>query len=389
MEIQFLLIVGGISGALVILIVALVVSNYSKKEIHEMAVVDPEYAFEESAESVGKTYPMRIMDPFPTKNGASGYLELALEITEAGCNQFAVVIESGLDRFAKRMGISEELEIGDESFDKKFYLISPINEEFRRYFSNSENKRVLERIFEAGVEVVGCDGRTIGLIARTKDREEMKNHTRDLVKLLEGVPRDPTQPVRKFFSYRSFHRRAAESILGLSLLFMVLLNAFWLVPRQPFSVLPGFVGRFLLVGSVFGLLAAIPILFWRQKKLKHNAFAHYSLIRWASVCISFLPLSGVILLGTINETLDQSATHTVPAYVAGVSAGGGKEGPRMYLAWYRGDPRQEVRMVVYLDYNHSYQRASQLIGKWIPLKTKSGLLGFPWLLDYELKAISD
>ena len=275
------------------------------------------------------------------------------------------------------------MQFGDDGFDRRFYLIAPLSEFFEQCFTDSQNKRLVTGLFDAGVQVIGCDGKFFGMIFKGVDRGRFKEYFPALLSLLERVPRDPKQEYRSSFKYQFFHSRAAGAVMFGGLLAALGMNLFWWLPSHPFDVLSTSGTRFALSGFGLGLFCSLLLLSWRAAKLKHRAFAHYSIIRWASLSIAFLPMLATIALGIVNRAFDSATPERVSAFVINATPSGSKHAAQMKVAWYGDRKGSEIKMTFLLSGDQEYRSARKLVGGEIPLKVKPGFLGFPWVMPLE------
>ncbi len=133
-----------------------------------------------------------------SKNSPSSF---RVEIDAPSEKSFKVAREGGFDRLSKRLGISTEVQTGDQDFDENFYITTDDNEFIQSYFSSSAKRQAVRNIINAGFNRVEHDGKRMMAICspfkidKEIDQSVLTDLVSDLISLGQQMPHLSQSPV--------------------------------------------------------------------------------------------------------------------------------------------------------------------------------------------------
>ncbi len=89
---------------------------------------------------------------------------LAIRVACESEGRFKLTKESGFDRFFKRYGITNEIQILDKAFDDAYFIQSETVDFVRQFFQPPEKRRATHELFELQYTVVEHDGKTMKVV---------------------------------------------------------------------------------------------------------------------------------------------------------------------------------------------------------------------------------
>lgn len=314
-----------------------------------------------------------------SKNSPSSF---RVEIDTPSDKSFKVTREGGFDRLSKRLGISAEVQIGDQDFDENFYITTNDNEFGQFYFSSSAKRQAIRDIFSAGFNRVEHNGKTIVAICspfkmdREIDQALLTNLASDLIRLGQQMPRISQSPmwVNQSSAWKT-NRTVVFSVTFLVFFISIAALIIGISKYSPFDKLAVFLDSLKWSIPAFIVYAGLAVFL-----LKGRSSSHRELLIVVSIAIIGLILGGWGGEMALNGYLDKSKTAHHRARVLKKSKSTSKNGTTYYArveSW-RGSGTEKIRI------SHADYRAIRENQTELALDTKSGRFGFEWLEKYRL-----
>jgi hypothetical protein len=228
--------------------------------------------------------------------------------------EFTVEPEGKLDKVAKNMGFSSELQTGDSDFDSNYYILSDSVDFARVYFQSAQKREAVKNLFRAGFNKIKYNGKSIVVTWTGFDKSGFSDALitetiAQLAKLSENIP--------DYFADQEFlgipRLRIKAIILHLFPCLVgvaAVVSLFWSLPYQPLDGFDIFVRSLL-----FSVPATVLYLIFTGSMIQGRAAAHKDLIRIAIITlISFLLFTNNVFI-IVNGVKDSNpaAFHTVKA----------------------------------------------------------------------------
>ena len=318
---------------------------------------------------------------FAGSKNSSPYFSISIEgnnnIPKKG---FYIKKESKFDKFFKRIGLVAEIQTGDENFDSQFFIIAYDILFTQSFLSIKENRELIKSIFESGYNLLFVNSNKIEAKAKpikniNTEKTAVEDIASKLIKLKENIPEnrviiiDETAKRRKLLRIITF---------ALTILFFILGIIFFIIGLIKYKPLD--LGTLLFDSLIYFGIISVLFLWFSLDSLKGRSYSHYE---WISVALIsmigiFFLVSGIRLY--INGKNDKSEIRKIDTIILKKYYSRSKNGTSYYLilqSW-RKDKIYEKIKVSPAVYSKSKTEAP------IVIYTKSGYLGYEWLIKYYL-----
>lgn len=314
-----------------------------------------------------------------SKNSPSSF---RVEIDVPSDISFKVAREGGFDRLSKRLGISAEVQTGDQDFDDNFYITTDDNEFIQAFFGSSEKRQVVRDIFSAGFNRVEHNGKTMVAVCspfkmdKEVDQSQLTNLASDLIRLGRQMPQISQSPA--WMNQSSAWKTSRTVVFSVTFLFFFISIAALVISiskYSPFDKLAVFLDSLKWSIPAFIVYAGLAVFL-----LKGRSSSHRELLVIISIAIIGLIIGGWGGEMALNGYLDKSETAHHRVRVLSKSKSTSKNGTTYYAhveSWRR--PGTEKIKIRHADYRAIREKQTELA-----LDTKSGKFGFEWLEKYSL-----
>ena len=219
--------------------------------------------------------------------------------------EFTMKPEKNSHRFFKKIGISREIQTGDEFFDNKVYISTNSDDMMREFLQEEKVRDLILKIFSRDFNQIILNGREIiANISPFKNRGNfqtsvIQNVAEDLKILSNDLPDAPRKPVIQTTPDWKIKRAAAFAVpiltetLGLIMLITGLVKY---SPLDKFSII--------MKGALYGLPFLILFIPFAVNMVKGRAKSHIELIIILIISITGFPLLGAGTLVFLNGALD-------------------------------------------------------------------------------------
>lgn len=224
---------------------------------------------------------------------------------------FKITRESKWDVYFKKIGIADELQTGDRSFDKNFYLASDCSA-FRMEIKNDEQARELvSTLFDRGCEYITCDGTTMtvrfpGDLSKHLELQTLCTNLylqlSDLDKKWKSFLQDP-------FAIKAL---IIEAIIWTIASYAVAGFIEWAFVSEDVHLSPEpIIIQGLLLGVFFALVLVVAVIIL----MRGSSRGHRIIVESLFVLVLSLPMGGVHLIGDLNRAFDKSNPYIIQAKV--------------------------------------------------------------------------
>jgi hypothetical protein len=215
-----------------------------------------------------------------------------------------------LDRFFKRVGLSRELQTGDETFDSAIYIESEHDAVRAALSDSAELRRKVLNLFQCGVWKIWCDGRMLHIESRAEQRESGLGAL-ELIRaeIVKHWPKVATASSDTFSSRPRIVRSVMWAIAGYAAAGVVeaVLSRETLHLDQWRLILTGVMAGTLMVGGLAAMTLAL---------LRGASRTHRLAMGIALQAFIVAPMFGMQAISDVNRALDRHPV-TVTARVAG------------------------------------------------------------------------
>ena len=318
----------------------------------------------------GVTYTVLYTPPVRGKHSKPSSLAISVPVSTAG--EFQIVPESRYDRFCKRLGVAQEIQTGDETFDAESYVRSDAVEFTEAYLADPVKRIAILDVRRLGFPVVSLSGGTMTALWTGFDpgKHDRPDLTADAAARLVLLARDlpPHQP--EFDNRTGQHRKHWQTMLwgflvvfALTVISLAVYTPVWtseLFGTAAFVFVPGVP----LFAVVSGLL------------LRGTSTSHYA---WGGLMLGALFLFPAGSLGSVallNGVLDTSPRVTHPALIVEKYTTRSKNSTNYHVkcqSW-RAQGGTESFRVSSSEYNTVVEHRSRL-----EVTTRAGRFGIEWL----------
>jgi hypothetical protein len=307
---------------------------------------------------------------------------LALRVACKSEGRFIIAEESGFDRFFKRYGITNEIQVLDKAFDDAYFIQSETVDFVRQFFQPPEKRRAIQELFELQYTVVEHDGKTMKAVCspfrlqNERPPDFVTGAVTRLAALAKDVPQVPLTPSIDMGAWKTKRNVAfAVPILGL-----LAGAAFWVLGFVRYPPLDSL--------SVFldSLKLSLPLLLvflWLAVKLiRGRSTSHHELLAVGILALFAFPISGMGTETFFNGWLDRSPSspHTVDVLDKYVSRSGKTTDYILVLQSWR--PGRQTEKLEVSSRTHQRVTPNQT---QIYIETKPGHFGFEWRVSYKIE----
>ncbi len=291
--------------------------------------------------------------------------------------------ESSFESFAKRIGLTKELQTGDKSFDDK-YFINTGSDEFARLFLSDRKKReqIDDILDNEGLKVSSIEMKkgeiSINIpLARTRidklDRAQLERCAGLLHALTEDMPSGSAG-----FEMPGLEKSRKKTVV------MLYASAIAIDAAGLFMLIYGLINYKLVDGSLFldSFKYSLPLilLFWIFiiPLIKGRSDSHTIAIVLLAITIPGFILGTMGFLVFTNGYMDQSDVHYYNAVVQDKYITTNKNSKSYHITvnnW--NNPEKHIKLSVsssdYEDYDN---------GDSVNIRTKKGYWGYEWIISY-------
>lgn len=308
----------------------------------------------------------------------------AFHISVACVTPYTLVMarEGAVDRWAKRVGLAQEVTTGDPAFDRVCYVQSDAPEFARAYCDAADKRLAVQRLFQAGAAKVALDGETVRAIwspvqsLRTVAAASVVTEALTSLRALTlDLPTAMIRPTGAVVALERFRRRAILTMTPFALILVGM--GLWAAGDAWFQPLDH--GRLFLESLKYSL-AAMGLFWWLALRLlAGSSSAHRDLARVVLVSLIAFPFSGFGLGMTLNGCLDgaPAARHHVPVVSTYRTGRHNRTHYVVVRSWRSGRPMEHLRVPLAV-----YQRVRQETR--LTVTTKPGALGCEWIQSYRI-----
>lgn len=224
---------------------------------------------------------------------------------------FKLTVESKWDRFFKGLGISTELQTGDEEFDKWLYIASD-NPAFNEELKNDPKSRdLIKQAFRSNCKYVACDGKTL-TIQYNGDRFLDKETIRHCVNLRNQL-HDMNSHVVPFYKDKFAHKILfVEAFVWSLACYSVSTAGEWTIHDEDVHL---HVKSLFLQGIAVGLTVATLLFLFIRATLKGSSRGHRVIVESFIALGLGLPVGGISAIADINTGMDISTPVIVETNV--------------------------------------------------------------------------
>lgn len=231
---------------------------------------------------------------FIRKNKTVLKMELAHDLA------FKFSPETTLDRLFKSLGISNEMEVGDSGFDKKFYLGSSSQELVRAIAEKSGLKQSIVTIFKDLALKIEADSRFIE-VTYYGERRDLTESIKALALIVEWINKVPTKNISQLRDPFYLKILAAEFwISGIAIYGFVSFVEHMFSARVIIDLTTLISWAILALAAA--LLVGVPLFLFT---LRRAARSHQILIENMTHLLVGFPLAAFFLMADLNRSLDQ------------------------------------------------------------------------------------
>jgi hypothetical protein len=288
---------------------------------------------------------------------------------------FQINSETGIDRTAKQLGVSREIQTGDAEFDRRFYITAHDEEAVRLMLQDAEARAAMQVLSDAGfIEIYQRKKRLGARMVYYVERHSDLNFD-GAVAALYRIARSAEkvapyaqheQPLGEFMS-RSVHIFAA--------IFLICSVLVWIFGSSSYPVLDG---KLLFRRSLgFCLTPLLVFLLTAFFALRERSTSHRELLLLFFVSLVSFPALFYGGCSILNGSYDNSQPQSHRQIVQRKWWSSGKHGRRYHIAvasWRQGHASEQFSLP-YSSYQHLVPDQSAVV-----IVTRAGHLGFEWMV---------
>jgi hypothetical protein len=318
---------------------------------------------------------------FAGSNNSPSYFKVWVKCDSAG--EFTIRSESRFDSFAKRLGLSAEIQTGDKQFDKEFYIQTDSIAFSKNFFSDLRKRDAARQLYAAGYNQLIHDGKTMEArvspfsIDNLGDSEMIEEAIRNLVTLCRELPASYYQSRMLGTHAWKANRFLVFAISGLSIAFGIG-GIVWGLRSYP----PLDSTDMLLYSVQFSITALAAFIFLAVLLIRGRSSSHKELLIVLLMTLIGFPMAGFGGLILLNGYLDESDTSVRPARVDGRRVSKSRNSTSYYVSvesWRQGHDVEEIKVP-----HDTYSRAKPAETVMV-LETREGRYGFEWIEGYQIE----
>ncbi len=277
--------------------------------------------------------------------------------------------EGTFDRLLKGLGLAEEIQTGDESFDHNVYIVSDNPAVASCLRENAKLRRVIVATIDQGFDLIHADGRALWIRSKTV----LKPRNGDFDKLFTMVGAFKDLKPQKDSTGVLLRVAVVEIVVAVTAGYAasVALDFFDEDPTLVFPELAIFDGIALSVG-LFVLLFGFAILLLRRSSRARWVLAESLLVLLLSVLAA-----GFGAVRDLNATFDRSDAIDVERPVTDRRIFRGRKGRKRYYLGFPSASYQGEGLPTELKVSRRVYDDMENGGK-VTFRIKEGSLGYPW-----------
>lgn len=312
----------------------------------------------------------------PVKGKHARPSALRVSVPAAGLPDLKVAVETGFDRFAKRVGLATEVQTGDPDFDAACYITTDAADFAADYFADAVKRFAVMDLRRAGFTELTVKHGTLtavwtGFDPTVHDSPELEEVTAARLKVLTlDLPETPVQPVRR--------GRPFWTVVLWLLLVSYAATFFTLFAHKPvrgweLALWAGGVVAF--VGPLFAVVAVL--------LLRGTSSSHHNWIGLMIGGLVLIPLGSAGSVSLTNAALDTSPEVVHRAVIVGKNTRRQKNKTtyRVQCQSWRTDAETEEFSVSQGEYDRVKLHESRMV-----VTTRAGRWGIEWIRQKKLES---
>ncbi len=299
--------------------------------------------------------------------------------------KFEIQRERAWDGWSKRLGISEEVQIGDPEFDRRFYLYAFDQNFITGYLGDPKRRHAVEKIFGSGFSRIRNTGKHIEICLKPYSRDRWARHEEwiedaagTLADLAQGLCEIQTSGSEEAERAWAFRRNIFYAIAIASCVFGFFLFLWTAERYQPLQM-----GRLFMYSLRFSIPAAGFFIVAALRLLKGTSYSHRHLgplILFSAVGFVVFGIGAVLFLNG-HRDLSLPLAHITHAGQKWTSHSKSRTHYHIsFPSWLNtGDAVQlKIPRTVYDQITPGRTR--------VRVHAKKGNLGFEWIESYQIEA---
>lgn len=322
------------------------------------------------------------------KKRKSPYYQMELIIDFPGETDFLIQYEGGFDRFAKSIGLSQEVQSGNKGFDDLFYISADDDQAVKTIFKDKLVIESISSIFEQGARQLSYDAmglcitwgnltsNNLSQIFPAGERDPRCIEIVNNLYLIKDKVSEIVKDSSSGFILKS--KKFSNNLLALSFVmvfsFLAIILAFIALSSYP----PLHLEEALLSSFKLSLPLFLGLTFMIYHFLKGHSKSHLYFLFYVLFLLSDSFIAGIGIWGILNAKLDKSVVASHISIVKDKYSSKPQKGSRKYYIKYDSweIPQQTSKISVT---NSEYD--SIIAGKTkLYLDTKKGALGSEWIV---------
>ncbi|WP_413291332.1 hypothetical protein [Bdellovibrio sp. HCB337] len=295
---------------------------------------------------------------------------------------FKLTKESDTDRFFKKIGIAQEIQSGDQTFDQKIYIACDSRVFAHKITTAPEVRSLILELFNAGCSNIRCNGNLL-IMDFNGDRTLETSLGERLI-----------QVYRQIFDMNTLVRRFPADAFALKTILIE--GAIWsiaaygftaffssAVSREDLHIYPGAVATH---GMVFGLILTALLIGAVVLFMKGSSRGHRIIVESAIVLVLALPAAGISMVADQNVSFDKKTPVLISRKlhdkqrVAHRSRRGTSYSYHLYLA----PPEGAEQISVPRDISVAQEIFNQAqVGDTVQIEIGQGWLNHPWYKNFQ------
>lgn len=305
------------------------------------------------------------------------YFSITIPCTSPGA--FTITYKTKFDLFFKKLGICVEIDTGDPDFDEAFYINTNTIPFTRGFLEKSENRYIIQALFELGFNYLKHDGKTLTITWRKfilKTQMEVKTMEKAVALLAEqgrSLAKIISSETQKFsiWKLKRLFAFAFPILLTISGLVAVIIEV------SSYKALDR--GKLFVDSLKFSLPLLVLFVWFFIRLLRGRSSSHRELIVVFFISLFAFPLAGFGYRGFLNGALDDSPAAVHQVIVLKKYYKRSKNNYKYYAlvnSWRKPETTERLRIQKPF-YNYLQPGSST-----ITITTKPGKFGFEWIVGF-------
>lgn len=224
---------------------------------------------------------------------------------------FKITRESSWDHFFKKLGLVDEIQTGDNEFDKTFYIASDCREFRNEIRTDTKTRQLLLQIFDAGCTSIRCDGETVWF--HFPGNQAYNNPILVLLFSFRQQITAPAQHRQSLFSDPfSLEVLLIEALIWSFATYAVLGFLEWAVIKEDLHL---DASRLVKHGIALGFFLFTVLLAFIVFRMNRSSRGHRVVVESFMILILSFPMAGIHLISDINTKRDRYPPHIIDAHV--------------------------------------------------------------------------